>query len=621
MAKMHPAKLPESSNISYAERTLFETLQKGLSNSFSAYHSFHWTEATNTPREIDFIIFHPHKGFLVLEVKGGKILIDNGEWYTENKHGIHHIDDPFRQSQKSMYFLLDFYKKYSKQPFPGIASYAVCFPDTSPPAHAHPEMTQTNILFSHHLDKIESWVNRLYENPYYGYKNNAMNPEAAQTFNSILKPSIQIPLSIRSAIRQQRKELAQIDFFQDYLLDIFEDKKRVAIQGTAGTGKTWLAIKKAMRLVSQGKNCLFLCYNNLLSKGLKGISKQMLERTEGEKGRLDIFTFHSFSNHIFSDYIESIIEENDTQKALFFDAVNSFFPDNEIKAVKGFIGLLSNPNKNKVDRAGLQKAGGLDNRIVNLLDSLLTESEEGYFNFNVPMALLTLLEDNSYLAEKYDAILIDEGQDFEKTWCDCLAYFLENKRKRIVYIFYDDNQNIFMKKKQLPIIDLISKYNVNPYLYQLRKNIRNTKSIYDYATTQTNLGKTAHAVDVEGTKPYVLEVDSDKNARKQVGKIVHELLNEHSISNSQIVVLTDRSVSESVFNEHSEIGNYQLTETGKGASRNYIRLRSISRFKGLESDIVILVLHQAKEEKENRNELLYVGYTRAKFLLYVLTIT
>jgi len=68
--------------------------------------------------------------------------------------------------------------------------------------------------------------------------------------------------------------------------------------------------------------------------------------------------------------------------------------------------------------------------------------------------------------------------------------------------------------------------------------------------------------------------------------------------------------------------NFLLTNSGKGTTRKYIRLRSIRRFKGLEADIVILVIHpDGEQEAENRNELLYVGYTRAKFLLYVVRIT
>ena len=450
-----------------------------------------------------------------------------------------------------MYFLLNFYKQKTKQSFPGLANYGVCFPDTKYiPTHTHPEMTRTNILFNHHLDDVSAWIEDLFNNPFYGYKNCSMNDKVVQDFNNILKPSLQIPLSMRSALRQQQKELIQINFFQDYLLDIFDDKNRVAFQGAAGTGKTWIALKKAIRLVLQGKNCLFLCYNSMLKKRLDELSKQMLEKVEGDIGKLDIYTFHAFSNHIFVDYLESLIG-NEKQNKLFFEMINKLYPDSEIKHIKGFIGLLSNPNREKVDTSLLQiyREKGLDERVISLLENLLEENEDGYFNFNVPMGLLTLLEDNSYMTDKYDAIIIDEGQDFEKTWCDCLAYFLESKRKRIVYLFYDDNQNIFMKKKQLPIIDLISKYNVNPYLYHLRKNLRNTKPIHNFAINQTDLGKTAHSADIDGIEPEEIVVNSEEKARKEVGKIVTELINEHSISNGKLVVLTDKSVSHSVFKE------------------------------------------------------------------------
>ena len=46
------------------------------------------------------------------------------------------------------------------------------------------------------------------------------------------------------AMRRQQEELESVGRFQDYLLNLFDDKSRVGFQGAAGTGKTWLAIKK-----------------------------------------------------------------------------------------------------------------------------------------------------------------------------------------------------------------------------------------------------------------------------------------------------------------------------------------------------------------------------------------
>jgi ATP-dependent exoDNAse (exonuclease V) alpha subunit len=56
-----------------------------------------------------------------------------------------------------------------------------------------------------------------------------------------------------------------------------------------------------------------------------------------------------------------------------------------------------------------------------------------------------------------------------------------------------------------------------------------------------------------------------------------------------------------------------------------VRFRTIHQFKGLESDVVILLLHKRSEDIEEKerylsDELLYVGFTRAKHLLYVVNV-
>jgi DNA helicase IV len=46
--------------------------------------------------------------------------------------------------------------------------------------------------------------------------------------------------------------------------------------------------------------------------------------------------------------------------------------------------------------------------------------------------------------------------------------------------------------------------------------------------------------------------------------------------------------------------------------------RTIQGFKGLEADVVILLNHLKEETLDNKQ--LYVGYTRARFYLYVIEI-
>jgi hypothetical protein len=617
MAKMYPEQLPAGQNISYAEKTLFECFKTRLPDRYSVYHSFHWTSDRNTPREADFVLLDPEAGFMVLEAKGGRIIIEQGDWFTANQRGRHPIENPFSQAQRSMYFLLDHFRQKYKSGFPGKAGYAVCMPDSrSISADAHPELTGTNALFYEDLEEIEDWVATLFEHPYYGAKRSFMDDHAAGQFMEMIQPNIQIPLTIASALHRQQGELRSINLFQDYLLDIFEDKSKAAFQGAAGTGKSWIAFKKAKRLISQGHDVLMLCYNRLLRNRLSELADEQLEKNNRQL--LDIYTFHGFANQIFTEYLEILLEDAGEAKN-YFAYLSKIVESGEIHSVKGFLGNLNSGNHYNFLARDLYEIEKIPERLLEFTEILLTPSEEGYFNFNVPMALLTILQDPDFDTEKYDAIIIDEGQDFDRSWCDCLGYFLENKRKRIVYLFYDDNQNIFMGKKQLPVIDLISKYNVQPYLYKLRRNLRNTRPIHNFAIEKTGLGSTADSAEIQGIPPVVLHPETPAQARKEVGRILHTLLVEHRVKNEQVVVLTDRSISKSIFSEYRDAGSFKLTETGKGATGKYIRLRSTGRFKGLESDVVILITEPAEESiRENRNELLYVAYTRARFLLYVL---
>ena len=59
-------------------------------------------------------------------------------------------------------------------------------------------------------------------------------------------------------------------------------------------------------------------------------------------------------------------------------------------------------------------------------------------------------------SEKFDAIIIDEGQDFEENWIICIESML--KKQGEFYIFADTHQNLFNKD-----IDIINKMVVSKH--------------------------------------------------------------------------------------------------------------------------------------------------------------
>jgi Nuclease-related domain len=59
-----------------------------LPQEYYVFHSLRWLGNTQheTQGEADFLIFHPRKGFLAIEVKSGGIRFEDGVWFQRNRN-------------------------------------------------------------------------------------------------------------------------------------------------------------------------------------------------------------------------------------------------------------------------------------------------------------------------------------------------------------------------------------------------------------------------------------------------------------------------------------------------------------------------------------------------------
>ena len=100
--------------------------------------------------------------------------------------------------------------------------------------------------------------------------------------------------------------------------------------------------------------------------------------------------------------------------------------------------------------------------------------------------------------------------------------------------------------------------------------------------------------------------------------IIHKLVSREGVSSSKIVILSNRTKSNSILDNTESVGECLLSENGENS--NGIAFYTIQSFKGLESDVVIYLNHTYKNEPltEAKRALLYTAYTRARFYLYVI---
>lgn len=275
MAKMIPEKVIYF-NTSYGEKKVYESLKK-LPDEYTVFYSIAWQQKDRKKQNVtwgesDFTILHPHKGILVIEVKSGGISYNNGQWLQTrtDTQETNKMKDPLLQANKSKYLFIDIINEVKGPGQQCAVESAVWFPSISkntrfpqlPPAY------KNDIIFREEdLEEPEKAIEKAY-NYYYSKNHTNMDTSMVQRIISRLAPEFDLIESMSSQKEEKEYSFLKLTREQSTLLDYLIEQRKVTIQGTAGTGKTLIAVEEAKRLADEGRTVLFLCFNHFLCKHL-----------------------------------------------------------------------------------------------------------------------------------------------------------------------------------------------------------------------------------------------------------------------------------------------------------------------------------------------------------------
>jgi hypothetical protein len=209
-----------------------------------------------------------------------------------------------------------------------------------------------------------------------------------------------------------------------------------------------------------------------------------------------------------------------------------------------------------------------------------SKDTEEFWNEDVPLKLADIPVNED---DRFDAIIVDEGQDFKRNWYDTLELYLRSQANSHFAVFYDESQDIFGHWSDLPWGDSATKK-------VLTKNCRNTKSIVSHLNSIFDGQIKTFDQSPTGSDVVVRRPKSNEEAAKLLKEDITQLLN-NGIEPNQIVVIIDQPKSGSALASISEIGGIDLEgiETTFHPRAKTIRYSNIRRFKGLESDIVVVL--------------------------------
>lgn len=535
MAIMHPEDI-ENYKHTGSELKLYEALKEQLPEKDHVFFSVRWFDKVDGVRvdsECDFLVFDPSFGFFTIECKGGTdITIENNHWTLSEKDEAGNSSkrelkkSPFAQAENSMRYFYDYFSNEFLQTFNGVYGFAVAFPNYAVSQKVESAADQELIIDMRHMSDLAHRINEIFHY-WRGKRNNKVpfSSDQKQKFISLVNKRISISAAAGALIPIKEREFKKINHIQDSIIDFLTNYHQVQIVGGAGTGKTFMAIKKIQRELQYGHKVCYVCKSNELA---------------------------AFVNEIISNETSCMCRS--------FNDLMCFIL--QIKSVDEVDSLFD---------------------IVNMTNH-----------------------------EVYDAIVVDEAQDFTVNEAMAIRLLLKNQEESCFYVFLDKNQNLFD-------IDYESAFAIDSKPYVLRYNIRNTGEIYKYAVEETGLGKETIANQLLGVSPEIKKYKNRIQAISTLSRIVNRLVQKEYVKSSSIVILSDSKYQDSVLAGETKLGIYSLAFSTLDCKEDEILFMKASDYKGLESDIVIYLKNKKDEDVDGqlRNRENYVAYTRARYYLYV----
>ena len=134
--------------------------------------------------------------------------------------------------------------------------------------------------------------------------------------------------------------------------------------------------------------------------------------------------------------------------------------------------------------------------------------------------------------EKYNAIFVDEAQDFTEEWASIIRLLLDDPEGSRLGVFFDDVQ--VLREESFG-----NGFGIGELPYLLRENIRNTANIYNWTAEKTNLGTDMVANPVEGPTPTTEIVNEHGQLVLLFETLFKRYLEKEYLKNDSLVILTE----------------------------------------------------------------------------------
>ena len=532
--------LPSESS---AERRLYEGFLEQLGDEYVVYHSVDWVmaprrgAATHPEQgEADFVIAHPEDGVIAVEAKGGSLRYDPStrRWSQSGHSGAHLLQkDPFAQAKgeiRSLMRILEAQPGYER--WKPSFGHALAFPDGAYDRAAHTGAPAEIVIDRGDMGRLAERVREVMA--FWRRSGRTFGAEGMDALALALGYRVEVRIPLKLEFDEDDRKIVELTEGQAWILSYVLHRRRAAVTGPAGSGKTLLAIEVATHLAEGGSRSLLTCFNT-------GLATYLHDSTEGVEG-LTVANFHTLCTQLAAE-------------------------------------------------AGIS------------IPASVAADEREHFEQRLPEALEQAAR---ALGPRFDAIVVDEAQDFRDRWWPALLSLHEDPDAGTLYLFADDHQNLY-GGGTLPVRpeDLVP---------PLPANLRNTQRIHEFVTVHFDAGAKTAAKGPPGRPVEVLDYRDDDELARLIEIVLTNLTEQEHLPLEDIVILTPGGRDRSATWRRRTFGRFRLSDA---VEPDTVLWSSVHAFKGLERPVVILA-ELSEGHTQEVETFVYVGGSRARHHLIVL---
>ena len=487
--------------------------------------------------EADFVLFHPSHGLLVWEVKGGGVHFENNSWYSTNAQGTHRIKDPTLQLNKAIASLHQNWRKPMGESFRLPTGRNLVFPETEASGVALPPGLERMDLIDRH--DLAALDREALIRQFKRWPNQDALPISAMEQTRL------VTKVLNPSFQLVPSPGSDIDWIEDRLVQLSNQQK-------------WAL--ELLRFVPQ-----------LTITGGAGTGKTLLARQKAqdlldEGKRVLVLCFNQNLGESLRSGLGDALENH--PQSLTVATFHDFARD-----------LIERTGGNwPVPEDPAEQPDFYENRVPEMLEEALQRD-----------------------GTTYDALVVDEAQDFAPMWLLTLAEALTETPS--VCLFADPSQNLYGRDFELPT-DIFAQ--MPAYPFHLSYNCRNAREIAQWLNERFEAASLP-AEDLPSSGIPVTE-HTWKSVDEQAEQLLAawDRLRERGIEDSQITVL-------SPYRPEKSAG---IRALGEARPKNRANTSTINAFKGLQSPYVLMV-DMDTSAFANRDDVWYVGATRATVSLQV----